>query len=187
MIAAFLATLLFAISAICGHRSATQVGGAEANFWRISIATVFLALWANLFGTGLAGAALPIFLLSGLVGIGLADSGYFQALPRLGSRRTVLLVQCFTPPFAALIEWLWLGTKLDLAEIACIAIILAGVAIALAPGDHAKIPVRQLRLGVLFSLCAAAGGAFGSGLSPQGHARPHAAGGAGASPPAPPP
>ena len=53
MIAAFLATLLFAVSAICGHRSARQIGGVEANFWRITLATIFLALWANIFGTPL--------------------------------------------------------------------------------------------------------------------------------------
>ena len=57
MIAAFLATFLFAMSAICGHRSSRQIGGAEANFWCITLAAIFLALWANLFGTGLAAVA----------------------------------------------------------------------------------------------------------------------------------
>src|ERR1700733_13394972 len=113
MLAALLTTLLFSISAICGYRSSRQIGGAEANFWRICLAALFLGLWANIFGSGLAGDAFLIFLLSGFIGVGVGDTGYFQALPRLGSRRTVLLVQCFTAPFAALIEWLWLGTKLN--------------------------------------------------------------------------
>ena len=83
MLAALLTTLLFAISAICGHRTATQIGGVEANFWRAYLATFFLAVWANSFGSGFEGAAFPVFVLSGLAGIGLGDSGYFQALPRL--------------------------------------------------------------------------------------------------------
>jgi hypothetical protein len=29
-----LAALVFWISAICGHRSSRQIGGAEANLWR---------------------------------------------------------------------------------------------------------------------------------------------------------
>ena len=70
------------------------------------------------------------FLISGVIGVGLGDTGFYEALPRLGSRRSVLLVQCFTAPIAALIEWLWLGTTLNSAEIACIAVILIGVAIA---------------------------------------------------------
>ncbi len=35
MFAALLTTLLFSISAICGHRTSTRLGGVEANFWRI--------------------------------------------------------------------------------------------------------------------------------------------------------
>ncbi len=163
MLAALLTTLLFATSAICGYRSARQIGGVEANFWRIALATLFLTLWACTFGSGFSGAP-GWFMLSGLFGIGLGDSSYFQALPRLGSRRTVLLTQCLTAPFAALIEWIWLGSKLNLPEMFCIAVILTGVGIALAPGDHLKIERRQLQIGVLACVLSAIGGAIGAVL-----------------------
>jgi drug/metabolite transporter (DMT)-like permease len=176
MLAALLTTLLFATSAICGHRVATRVGGVEANFWRILLATAFLALWANTFGSGIAGDAFTLFFISGVFGVGLGDSGYFQALPRLGSRRTVLLVQCLTAPFAAFIEWIWLGTKLNLPEILCIAVILSGVAIALAPSDHAVIPPRQFKIGLVASIVAAFGSALGAVLSRKAYAVVHAAG-----------
>src|SRR5271154_899709 len=106
MAAALLAALLFSISAICGYRSSRQIGGAEANFWRIALAAFCLALWAHIFGSGLSGAAFPFFVASGFCGIGLGDTGYFQAPPRLGSRRAVLLQQCFLPLFTILIDWL---------------------------------------------------------------------------------
>jgi drug/metabolite transporter (DMT)-like permease len=176
MFAALLAALLFAVSAVCGYRSSRQIGGAEANFWRICAAIFFLALWAHLFGSGLAGAAFPYFAVSGFFGIGLGDTGYFQALPRLGSRRTVLLTQCFIPLFAILIEWLWLGTKLTVIELFCVAAVLTGVAIALAPGDHAKIPPRQLWLGIFFSVFAAFCGALGAVYSRKAYFVAHAAG-----------
>jgi drug/metabolite transporter (DMT)-like permease len=176
MVAALLTTVLFAISAICGHRTAARLGGVEANFWRICGAFFFLAVWANLFGTGTAGKAFPVFVLSGLAGIGLGDTAYFQALPRLGSRRTVLLTQCLTAPCAAMIEWRWLGTKLNLAEIFCIAVILAGVAIAMTPGDHLKIAPRHLWPGVLATAIAAMGGALGAVLSRKAYAVAHVAG-----------
>ena len=175
MFAALLTTLLFATSAICGYRSARQIGGMEANFWRITLATIFLTIWAYTFGTGFAGAP-EWFMLSGLFGIGLGDSAYFQALPRLGSRRTVLLTQCLTAPFAALIEWLWLGAKLNLPEILCIAVILTGVAIALAPGDHLKIEPRQLQIGLLACVLSAIGGAIGAVLIRKAFAVAHAGG-----------
>jgi drug/metabolite transporter (DMT)-like permease len=175
MFAALLAAMLFAVSAICGYRSSKQIGGAEANFWRIALATLCLALWANIFGSGLEGVAFPYFALSGLFGIGLGDTGYFQALPRLGSRRAVLLTQCFIPIFAILIEWLWLDTKLTGVQLLCVATIITGVAIALAPGDHAKIPPRQLWLGVAFTIFAAACSAFGAVLSRKAWFVAHAA------------
>jgi drug/metabolite transporter (DMT)-like permease len=176
MFAALLTTLLFAISAICGHRTSTRMGGVEANFWRICGALFFLALWANTLGTGTSGSAFSIFILSGLAGIGLGDTAYFQALPRLGSRRTVLLAQCLTAVFATGIEWLWLGTRLNLAEIFCVAVILAGVIIALAPGDHRKIPARGWKIGIVASAIAALGGALGAVLSRKAYFVARAAG-----------
>jgi len=169
MVAALLTTLLFAISAVCGYRSSRQIGGVEANFWRITFATIFLTLWAFTFGTGFAGAP-GWFMLSGLFGIGLGDSGYFQALPRLGSRRTVLLTQCLTAPFAAVIEWLWLGTKLNGAEAVCVAVILTGVVIALAPEDHLKISARDWKIGIGASVFGAIGGALGAVIIRKGYA-----------------
>ena len=174
MLAALLTTLLFATSAVCGYRTAKQVGGIEANFWRITLATMFLTVWAFTFGGGFGGAP-EWFMLSGLFGIGLGDSAYFQALPRLGSRRTVLLCQCLTAPFAVLIEWLWLGNKLNRLEILCVAVILVGVAIALAPGDHLKISPRDWKIGLGASILAAFGGAVGAVIIRKGYAAIHAA------------
>jgi len=176
MIAALLAAVLFAISAICGYRSSRQIGGVEANFWRICAALLCLGLWAHVFGGGLTGAAFPFFVVSGLFGIGLGDTGYFQALPRLGSRRAVLLTQCFIPLFAILIEWLWLGTVLTVIQLVWIAVILTGVAVALAPRDHAAIPPSQLWLGIFFTLFAAFCSALGAVFSRKAYFVAHAAG-----------
>ncbi|HYG23065.1 MAG TPA: DMT family transporter [Verrucomicrobiae bacterium] len=168
--AAFLTTILISISAICGHRSARLIGGTEANFWRVTFATGFLALWAFTFGQGLAGAGLPLFLISGLLGIGLGDVTYFQALPRLGPRLTLLLVQCLTAPFAALIEWLWLGTTLSLAQMLAGGVTLAGVALALAPKEHIHLSARDRAIGLAAGVVAALGGAAGAVFSRKAYA-----------------
>lgn len=169
MLAAFLTTFLFATSAICGYRSSRQIGGIEANFWRVTLATFFLALWAYGFGAQFAGAP-AWFMLSGFCGIGLGDSAYFQALPRLGSRRTFLISQCLAVPFAALIEWLWLGTGLKFVEIICVAVILAGVVIALAPDDHMRISPQDWKIGIIASVFGALGGALGAVIIRKGYA-----------------
>jgi drug/metabolite transporter (DMT)-like permease len=176
MLAAFLTTVLFAISAVCGSRSARLIGGTEANFWRLCIAAVLLGLYAHGFGARLEGAAFPTFLLSGCVGFGLGDVAFFQALPRLGSRLTSMMVLCLSSPIAAVIEWLWLGTVLTPAEMICGAIILAGVAMALAPGEHTHLPPRQFAVGVLFGLLAAVGQGYGAVLSRRAFAVAQSAG-----------
>lgn len=174
MFAAFLATFLFSISVISGHRTAKLIGGVEANFWRLTFATLFLSVWAFTGGAGVSGAGFPLFLLSGLVGIGIGDAGLFQALPRLGSRLSVLIIQCLTAPVAAFIEWLWLGTTLRPTEIIGAVVILAGVGVALAPGEHLTIPRPQLITGSLFGLLGAAGNALGVVLSRKAYAVAHA-------------
>lgn len=165
MFAAFLSTLLFSVSVISGHRTARIIGGVEANFWRLALATVFLGIWAFSGGVGLSGAAFPWFLLSGIIGIGVGDAGLFQALPRLGSRLSLLLIQCLTAPVGAIIEWLWLGTTLHALQWLGVVVILAGVGAALAPSEHLHLPRRQLVIGVLFALLGVAGNALGVVLS----------------------
>jgi len=75
--AAFLTTILFSISVVCGHLSAKLIGGTEANFWRLTSATLFLSIWAYGFGIGIGGEAFPVFLLSGILGIGVGDVAPF--------------------------------------------------------------------------------------------------------------
>src|SRR5581483_9676394 len=93
-----------------------------------------------------------------------------QALPRLGPQLTLLLTRCLAPPFAAAIEWLWIGTKLHPAQIVYGAIILVGIGISLAPGKNLKLTRKGVTTGVLFCTLAALGDAFGAVLSRKGYA-----------------
>jgi drug/metabolite transporter (DMT)-like permease len=163
--AAFLTTILFSVSVICGHRSARLIGGTEANFWRVTCATILLGAWAYLFGIGLEGSAFPMFLLSGLVGVGLGDLAFFQGLPRLGPQLAMLLIECLPAPLGALMEWCWLGTTLSVGQILCGLGILAGVGLALTPSERLKLPRRQMILGALFCTLGALGTAGGAVLS----------------------
>src|SRR5688572_32591773 len=115
--AAFLTTILFSISAVCGQRTSKMLGGTEANFWRLCFAALLLAAYAHTLGAGIEGKAFWIFFVSGCIGFGFGDAALFQALPRIGSRLSVLMVLCLSSPIAALLEWLWLGTTLSAREL----------------------------------------------------------------------
>jgi drug/metabolite transporter (DMT)-like permease len=166
---ALLTTFLFAISVACANQSAKVLGGTEANFWRLAIATVLLGLWAHSFGQGLSGVSFPLFLWSGIIGVG-ADVFLFQGLPLLGSRLALLIIQCASAMSAAAVEWLWLGTQLTAWQVAGCAAILTGVAIALAPGKHLVLSRQQLVAGTAFSLLAALGNGMGAVLSRKAYA-----------------
>jgi drug/metabolite transporter (DMT)-like permease len=164
MFPAFLTTILYSISIVCATRSAKMLGGTEANFWRITLATVFLAIWAHTFGEGMSGDSFPLFFWSGVIGVG-ADVFLFQGLPRLGSRLSSLLVQCGSALAAAAIEWLWLGTTLTTPQMAACCTILVGVVIALTPGEHLTFSRNQWVFGIAFCVLAALGNGYGAVLS----------------------
>jgi drug/metabolite transporter (DMT)-like permease len=165
MLPAFLTTILFSLSAVCAQRTTKALGGVEANFWRILLATIVLGVWAHTVGKGISGPAFHLFLLSGVLGFGLGDIALYQALPRLGSRLSILLVHCLAAPFAATTEWFWLGTRMSGREIIGAVLILSGVALALAPGKHLDIPRRTFWIGVICGVVAALGQGMGAVLS----------------------
>lgn len=176
MLASFTATLLFAFSTICGHRSARLIGGLEANFWRLCIAALLLGVYSFTFGIGLSGPAFVWFLVSGIIGIGVGDMALFQALPRLGPRLCSLLTNCLNPFAGILIEWLWLGTTLSARQVGSIALIVTGVSLAVSPQEHQRLNRRTLGAGLSFSVLAALGTALGAVLSRKAYAITHEAG-----------
>lgn len=169
MLPAFLTTILFSISAVCAQRTSKVLGGVEANLWRLILATLFLGLWAHTLGQGFAGQAFSVFLWSGILGFGVGDVALYQALPRIGSRLSILLVHCFAAPIAAVTEWLWLGTRMSATQMVAATLILFGVALALAPGRHLQISRRMFWAGVMFGILAAIGQGLGAVLSRQAY------------------
>lgn len=165
MFAALLTTLFFSLSAIFANRSLRVLGPTRANLGRLLFAAVVLGTYAHLLGGGLQGAGLGWLLFSGLVGMGLGDLALFAALPRLGSRLTVLITQCVAAPLAAAAEFLWLGTRLSWEQVLASAVILSGVALALMPSRQNPPKVAVKWTGFLWGLGSAAGQGFGAVLS----------------------
>jgi drug/metabolite transporter (DMT)-like permease len=168
MLASFLAAFFFALNATCASHSVRASGPVRANLGRLCVAAVVLGLIAHTAGRGFASASLWWFVLSGVIGMGLGDLGVYGALPLLGSRITVLMTQCLAAPIAALGEWLWLGTRLTVAQVLWGLLILAGVAVAITPSRKSPPRVKVRPVGFLFGLLAAAGQGFGALVSRKG-------------------
>lgn len=176
MIPAFVTTILWSYCVIAARRSVEQLGENLANLARILVALVALGLMAHLFGLGLRGGGFTYFFLSGVIGFGLGDIGIFYALPRIGSRLTLLMAQCVAAPIAGIAEWFWLGTTISLTQVLAIGIILAGIVLALAPKNLPPSGLPAFLAGITFGLLAAFGQGLGAVLSRKAYALANAQG-----------
>jgi drug/metabolite transporter (DMT)-like permease len=165
MLAAFLTTILFSLSAVSGRRLSTHVSASQANLARLILAAILLGAWSHLGGFGIQGAGFPMLFLSGCIGFGIGDLALFHAYPRIGARRTMVLVQCLAAPFGALIEWGWLGYVPTLLQAAFGVLILFGVGIALMPRKGEAQPTAGLTAGIVFGTVAALCQALGAVIS----------------------
>jgi len=177
MFPAVLTAALFATSVMLGHRAARLAGSLEANFWRVILASLFLGLMAFGFGSGLSGGVVGWFALSGAIGVGLGDFAIYHALPLLGPRITSLFVQCLMAVFAALFEWLWIGTTFTLLQGLLSILILAGVVIALGTTEEIRAHARTLRAGIALATFGAAATAGGAVVSRKAYEVLHSTGG----------
>lgn len=168
-LAALGAALLWAVSAVIYAQLGQKIPPLALNLSKgaIAIALIVLTLivQGNTSPTGIEPLALGFLLLSGIVGIGLGDTFYFEGLNNLGARRT-LLVQALAPPLTALIALIFLQEALSLGAWLGIFLTVLGVAWVIServPGtDGSAInPAR----GISFSLLSVLGQASGAVLS----------------------
>lgn len=167
MFPAFLTTIFWSCSAILARHSVQQLGEDRSNLFRLVLAMVLLGILAHSFGGGLGGSGFWFFFLSGVVGFGLGDIGLYFALPRIGSRLTILIAQCGAAPVAGLVEWLWMGTAVSLLQVGCITTILCGITFALWPARSRWEALKSgpFLPGVAFAILAAVGQGVGVVLS----------------------
>lgn len=113
------------------------------------------------------GSELAFLAVSGLVGLTLGDTALFAAVSRIGVHRTLLL-QTLAPVFAAALAALWRGERPTGFQAAGTVLILAGVALVVAPrrGD-AEGPGWDAR-GIFLSVVAALGQGVGVVLAKSG-------------------
>ncbi len=106
-----------------------------------------------------------ILLISGVIGIGIGDTAYLNALKILGARRT-LLIESLAPPLAAILALVFLREQLAAIAWCGIVLTVLGVAwvIAERTSDSAS-NASNLRIGILLALLAALCQATGAVIS----------------------
>jgi drug/metabolite transporter (DMT)-like permease len=188
-LAALGGAFLWAVASVIYTRVGRAIAPAEMNLLKNLVAMAMLGLTLLVAGQAMpagAGPAVGLLLLSGVVGIGLGDTAYFETLSAVGPRQALLL-ETLAPPLAALLALLFLGEKLHPGAWLGIAVTVLGVTWVIteraprtagsgaAPGRalHPESPLPgsgraepgQLRRGMFFGLVAALAQAAGAVLS----------------------
>lgn len=164
--AAFSAAILWALSALLFEYASKKVSSARLNFYKGAIAIVLLAVTSLILGEGIPETnRVEILVLagSGVIGIALGDTMYFQAVNRIGGRRALTMFT-LAPPITALIALLFLGEQLALITWMGILVTVGGVMWVVTEGSgREKIVINKEDMlpGILFGVLSAVGQATG--------------------------
>ena len=146
-----LAAVIWASAVIMFKKSGESVNPLALNMFKNLLAFLLVLPTLALFGIaiprGLAASDWMLLLLSGALGIGLADTMFFKSLNLLGAGLTSI-VDCLYSPFMILMSMLWLGERLTYVQaIGALLIISAVLTVANREG-RGGLPIGQLLAGI---------------------------------------
>lgn len=149
--------LAWSFAVILYQKSGERVSVAGMNLFKNIVATSLFALtWV------FVGAVTPegiefwhygLLLLSGVIGVGVADLYFLMCLNRLGAGRQAIVNTAYSPPIIFL-SWIFLGESLTLMQVVGVAMILAAVLIVGLTKDSGRRKVGTLTGGILCGLTA---------------------------------
>jgi len=145
-IVCLLTALFWAVSVTMFRAPIAEHGARTVNLAKCAVGALLQGLTVMTLGLGgeiVAAAPRDLLLLgvSGMVGLSVGDTALFAAVSRLGVHRTLLL-QTLAPVFAAIFAALWIDEVPTPRQALGAAIVLAGVALVVAPGRAAAAHAR---------------------------------------------
>lgn len=166
--AALSAAFLWAVASLFYGRATLEIPPRTLNLIKGVLAILLFGLTLLLSGSGtvpISTMALMLLMLSGVLGIGLGDTAYFEALKALGARRA-LLMETLAPPLTALIALFFLGETLTSDEWLGIGLTVCGVAWVISEQvENDDEPEHLPWRGIGFGLLAAGSQSIGAVLS----------------------
>ena len=172
-IAALATSFFFAFTSLIFASAGRMVGSQVTNRIRLIFALTYLVILNFiLFGEPLplsADSSRWIWLgLSGVIGLSIGDTFYFQSLISIGPRLGSLLLS-LAPIFGSVIAWVFLGEVLTSLQITGIVLAISGIAwVVMSHEEPPNTPHGHTKRGVLFGMLAGLGQATGLVLSKLG-------------------
>ena len=155
-VCALLSPLTWSFAVILFRKTGEQVSPLVLNFFKSFVALAGFGLLMLALGetapAGVRGRDYALLLVSGFVGVGLADLFFFMCLNRVGAGRQAIVNTAYSPPII-LLSWLLLGERLSAWQLAGVGLILVAVLLV---GRTRGAPGEQIVAGVLWGIAACA-------------------------------
>ena len=163
-ILSLITAIVWASAVILFKKSGEKVHPIGLNLFKNSLAIVLIVptmvLTARPLLATAPGSDWLILLASGALGIGIADTIFFQSLNILGAGRSSI-VDCLYSPFIIGLSILWLGESLNLMQGIGVVMILSAVLAISGEKNTDSLTRGQLLLGILLGVLAMAAMAVG--------------------------
>ncbi|MEN8154954.1 MAG: DMT family transporter [Acidobacteriota bacterium] len=155
---AFTCAFLWASAVILFKKSEKEFGAFGLNLFKTIIAAIFFfpLLWIfeiSLFPEGALLKDYMILIVSGTIGIAIADSLFFKALRLLGAGLTAI-VDCLYSPVVLLLSFLFLYEAISFKEVAGGLLVVAAVLIATLKVESEGRSNRDILFGILLGTSA---------------------------------
>ncbi len=145
-----LTAVLWSLGVVLFKKAGETVHPLALNLYKNTLAVLLFLPTLPLLGVPLFAAApgqeYAIVLLSGVLGIGIADTLFFRALNILGAGRAAIIDTLFSPSVIAL-SYLFLGERLTVPQLLGAGLVIAGVLVASWVREKVEVPRRMIYFG----------------------------------------
>ncbi len=145
----------WAMAVILFRRSGESLPAFELNLFKNVLATGLMIPTVLLFhgfsGPGYSGQEWLIVIVSGLLGIAVADTWYLRALNLLGASRTGVIGMLYSP-FVILMSILFLSESLGVWQVLGLLLVLLGILLVVWRRNRQEISSRAFRSGAMLAI-----------------------------------
>lgn len=144
----------WALAVILFRRSGETLPAFELNLFKNLLATGLMVPTILIFhGFGLPGysaAQWLVVVISGIIGIAIADTWYLRALNLMGASRTGVVGMLYSP-FVIILSMLFLAEALRPVQYLGFILVLAGILLVTWHRNRQQVSLRAIRLGVAYA------------------------------------